>query len=123
MLLPTAKTNWLAPGPENFTRRAGKLLDLMRDNASEHMVKWLEVPPKVVSHPLPSRTLEPQPAEPVWPLVREAVANEVIAELGAWSRCRSSAVDDGSTIPRSSAGRSASSARQPSMVSLPDASV
>ena len=32
-------------------------------------------------HPLPSCTPELQPAEPLWPLVREAVANRGFEEL------------------------------------------
>jgi hypothetical protein len=47
----------------------------------------------VVPHRLPQRRTRLEPAEPLWPLVREAVANEGFDELGALepvleARCR-----------------------------------
>jgi hypothetical protein len=58
-----------------------KVLLLLLDNAGWHVAKRLVVPPDVVLHPLPSCTPELQPAEPLWPLVREAVANRGFAGL------------------------------------------
>ncbi len=47
------------------------------------MAKELAVPPNVVLHHLPSCTPELQPAEPLWPLVREALANKTFPTLAA----------------------------------------
>jgi hypothetical protein len=70
-----------------------KLLVVLVDNAGWHTAKRLEVPPNVVLYRLPPSTPELQPAEPLWPLVREAVANEGFDDLGALQsplieRCR-----------------------------------
>ncbi len=45
------------------------------------MSKSLRVPPNVVLHRQPSWTPELQPAEHLWPLVREGVANRVFDTL------------------------------------------
>jgi hypothetical protein len=63
------------------------------DNAGWHAARRLADPPNVTLHPLPSGTPELQPAEPRWPLVREAVANKGFAELAEMEpllieRCR-----------------------------------
>ena len=50
------------------------------------LLRRLEVPAGVVLHRLPPSTPELQPAEPLWPLVREAVANEGFDDLGALQR-------------------------------------
>jgi len=70
-----------------------KLLVVLLDNAGWHVARRLAVPPNVALHPLPSCTPELQPAEPLWPLVREAVANKGFAELAEMEpalveRCR-----------------------------------
>jgi len=49
--------------------------------AGWHVAKWLAVPPNVVLHYLPPCTPELLPVEPLWPLVREAVANRTIGRL------------------------------------------
>jgi hypothetical protein len=51
------------------------------DNAGWHAARRLAVPPDVVLHFLPPCTPELQPAEPLWPLVREAVANRSVGRL------------------------------------------
>jgi len=61
--------------------RGRKVLVVLLDNAGWHVAKRLAVPPGVALHPLPSATPELQPAEPLWPLVREALANKGFAEL------------------------------------------
>ena len=47
------------------------------------MAEKLAVPPNVVLHHLPSCTPELQPAEPLWPLVRESSANKTFPTLAA----------------------------------------
>ena len=60
-----------------------KLLVVLVDNAGWPIAKRLARPPNVVRHRRPACTPERPPAEPLWPLVREAVANEGYDELGA----------------------------------------
>jgi hypothetical protein len=68
-----------------FARRADpqgrKLLVLLLDNAGWHIAKRLAVPPNVALYRLPACTPEVQPVEPLWPLLREAVANRELADL------------------------------------------
>lgn len=82
---------------EEFARWAdpegAKLLVVLVDNAGWHVAKRLARPPNVVLHRLPSCTPELQPAEPLWPLVREVVANRGFDALEAMEpvlveRCR-----------------------------------
>jgi hypothetical protein len=77
---------WADPG-------GTKLLVVLIDGAGWHIAKRLAVPPNMVLHRLPQCTPELQPAEPLWPLVREAVANEGYDELSTMEpvlvdRCR-----------------------------------
>ena len=85
LLLPSANTDWMALALEEFARWAdpdgAKLLVVLVDNAGWHTAKRLAVPPNVVLWRLPSCTPELQPAEPLWPLVREAAANRGFDDL------------------------------------------
>ena len=96
-LLPAANTDWMSRALEEFAGWADpagcKLLVLLVDGAGWHTAKRLAVPPNVVLHRLPPSTPELQPAEPLWPLLREAVANRGFADLEALEgrlceRCR-----------------------------------
>lgn len=58
-----------------------KVLVLLVDNAGWHRAHALVVPGNVVLHFLPPCTPELQPAEPLWPLVREAVANRSLGRI------------------------------------------
>jgi DDE superfamily endonuclease len=58
-----------------------KTLVVLVDNAGGHTAKRLVVPANVRLHPLPPCTPELQPAERLWPLVREAVANRTFDHL------------------------------------------
>src|SRR5262249_7228103 len=68
-----------------FARRADpegrKLLVLLVDNAGWHTAKRLAVPANVALHRLPPCTPGLQPVEPLWPLLREAVANRELAGM------------------------------------------
>ena len=79
LLLPSANTDWMGLALEEFARwadpRGERLLVLLVDNAGWHTARRLEIPGNVVLHRLPPCTPELQPAEPLWPLVREVVAN------------------------------------------------
>ena len=85
LILPSADADWMAAALAEFARWAdpqgGKLLVLLLDNAGWHVARALAVPANVVLHPLPPCTPELQPAEPLWPLGREVVANKGFTEL------------------------------------------
>jgi transposase len=69
---------------------AGKQIILVWDGAPAHRAKSLRVPERITLVPLPAYTPELNPAETLWPLVKEGVANESFKELGALERrvCR-----------------------------------
>jgi hypothetical protein len=85
VLLPRVKAERMGEALSAFAARvdpAGeKVLVVLVDNAGWHVAKRLVVPPNVVLHLLPPWTPELQPVEPLWPLVREAVANRSIGRL------------------------------------------
>lgn len=61
--------------------RGEKVLVVVVDNSGGHTAKRLVVPANVRLHPLPPCTPELQPAERLWPLVREGVANRTFDHL------------------------------------------
>lgn len=85
LLLPSANADWMGLALEEFARRADpsgeKVLAVLVDDAGWHVAKRLVVPANVVLHRLPAYTPELQPAEPLWPLLREAVANQAFDDL------------------------------------------
>lgn len=90
VLLPRVTTDWMAQALAAFARavnpRRRKVLVLLVDNAGWHVARRLAVPANVVLHFLPPCTPELQPAEPLWPLLREVVANRGFATLGHLQR-------------------------------------
>jgi hypothetical protein len=60
-----------------------KVLVLIVDTAGWDVADQLVVPPNVVLHHLPSCTPELQPAEALWALVRETLANKTFPTLAA----------------------------------------
>ena len=85
LILPAANADWMGAALAEFARWADpageKLLVVLVDNAGWHVAKRLAVPPNVVLRRLPACTPELQPVEPLWPLVREAVANRTFDHL------------------------------------------
>lgn len=69
---------------------AGKQVVLCWDGAPAHRAKALRVPARIHLAGLPAYTPELNPAENLWPLVKEGVANESFKDLGALERriCR-----------------------------------
>jgi hypothetical protein len=67
---------WADPGGR-------KVPVVVLDGSGGHTAKGLRVPPNVVLHRQPSGTPEVQPAEHLWPLVREGLANRVFDTLPA----------------------------------------
>ena len=90
LILPAANADGMAAALAEFARWADPegtgLLVVVVDNAGWHVAKRLAIPPNVVLRRLPACTPELQPAEPLWPLVREAVANEGFDDLAALQR-------------------------------------
>jgi transposase len=84
-LLPRVNAERRGEALAAFARHADpagrKVLVLLVDNAGWHVARRLAVPANVVLHFLPPCTPELQPAEPLWPLVREAVANRSIGRI------------------------------------------
>jgi hypothetical protein len=69
------------------------VLVVVVDGSGGHTAKALKVPANVVLHRQPSCTPELPPAERLWPLVREGLANRVFDGLGVLTetlatRCR-----------------------------------
>jgi len=97
LIPPGVNAEWMGPALAEFARRADpageELLVLLVDNAGWHVARRLAVPPNVVLWRLPPCTPELQPAEPPWPLVREAVADRGFDSLAEMEpvlvdRCR-----------------------------------
>jgi transposase len=85
VLLPRVNTERFAEALEEFAAHADpqgtKVLLVLLDNAGWHRAKALVVPANVVVHYLPPCTPELQPAEPLWPLVRESLANRSLGRI------------------------------------------
>jgi hypothetical protein len=85
-LLPRVNAGLMGQALAAFAAHADpggkKVLVLLVDNAGWHVARRLAVPANVVLHFLPPSTPELQPAEPLWPLVREALANRTIGRIG-----------------------------------------
>jgi hypothetical protein len=86
-IVPKANTEAMTESLSDFARWAdpegAKVLVVLLDRAGWHVAKDLKVPANVVLFHLPSCTPELQPVEPLWPLVREALANVLFASPGA----------------------------------------
>ena len=85
-LLPRVNTALMGQALAAFAAHADpageKVLVVLVDNAGWHTARRLDVPANVVLHFLPACTPQLQPAEALWPLVREAVANRSIGRVG-----------------------------------------
>jgi len=85
VILPRVNAELMGQALAEFARQADpegrKLLVLLVDNAGWHVAKRLAVPANVALFRLPACTPELQPVEPLWPLLREAVANRELADL------------------------------------------
>ena len=85
LILPKANAECMGQALADFARWADpdrrKVLVLIVDGSGGHTAKGLAVPPGVVLHRLPPCTPELQPAEHLWPLVREGLANRVFNTL------------------------------------------
>ena len=87
LLLPKASAELMGEALAEFARWAdpegAKRLVVLVDNAGGHVAKGLVVPGNVRLFRLPACTPELQPAEHLWPLVREGMANRDFGNLVA----------------------------------------
>jgi hypothetical protein len=85
VILPRANADRMGDALAAFAAHADpdgeKVLVVLVDNAGWHTAKRLAVPGNVRLHFLPPCTPELQPVEPLWPLVREAVANRSLGRI------------------------------------------
>jgi len=97
LLLPTVSGTAMTIALEQFAAEVNphnkKIILLLVDGAGFHSAKDVKVPEGIALHFLPPYTPELQPTECVWPLLREALANEQFASLDALqetliTRCR-----------------------------------
>jgi hypothetical protein len=84
-LLPTVSTEAFALALAEFARDEGsgpgKRAVLALDRAGWHLATGLAVPDGIHFAPLPASSPELQPAERLWPLLDEPVANRAFADL------------------------------------------
>jgi hypothetical protein len=87
VFLPKANAELMGEALCEFARWADpggtRVLVVLVDNAGGHVAGDLKVPPNVRLFHLPPCTPELQPAEHLWPLVREGLANRVFDSLPA----------------------------------------
>ena len=85
LILPTVNTSAMTVALAEFARDVGagaeKQIVLVLDQAGWHQSHAVVVPTGVELVVLPAATPELQPAERLWPLLREAVANQAFANL------------------------------------------
>lgn len=85
LLLPTVNSEVFSLALEHFAAKVGagpaKHILLTLDQAGWHLGKEVRIPEGIELIPLPAYSPELQPAERLWPLVNEAVANRSFANL------------------------------------------
>lgn len=97
LILPTVNTRTMSRALALFAQATGagpdKRVVLVLDNAGWHTSRALAIPDGLHLVYLPAQTPELQPAEHLWPLLNEAVANRSFADIAALDdrleqRCR-----------------------------------
>lgn len=85
LLLPTVNSQVMSLALADFAKAVGagptKHILLVLDQAGWHLSKEVIIPEGIEVVPLPSHSPELQPAERLWPLTNEAVANRSFASL------------------------------------------
>ena len=85
LILPKANAECMGRAMADFARWADpegrRVLVVIVDGSGGHTAKRLAVPANVLPHRRPSCTPELQPAEHLWPLEREGLANRVFEDL------------------------------------------
>ena len=97
LLLPTVNLDLFQLALEAFAKASGanthKRVVLVVDRAGWHLSRKLQVPEGIHLLPLPPYSPELQPAEKLWPLLHESVANKDVIDIDALEeqfvqRCR-----------------------------------
>lgn len=90
MIMPEVNTEVMSIALGEFARAVGagnrKNILLVLDQAGWHISKDLIVPDGIHLVFLPSYTPELQPAERLWPLINEAIANQGYSDLDSLER-------------------------------------
>ena len=91
--LPRLDTEMVQLFLDEFAKKyapEGKQIILSWDGAPAHRARSLRVPERITLVSLPAYTPELNPAETIWPMVKESVANESFKDLGALEKrvCR-----------------------------------
>jgi transposase len=85
LILPTVNQDCFEIALERFARAVGagpeKRIILVLDGAGWHRAHKLNIPEGIHLMPLPAYSPELQPAERLWPLVRESLANKNLETL------------------------------------------
>jgi transposase len=88
LLLPTVTAELMNIALEEFSKYVDpekkKVLLLLIDGAGFHTGNEVKHPKNIQFFSLPPYTPELQPTETVWPLLREAVANDVYTDLNSF---------------------------------------
>ena len=86
LILPTVNVELFSPALREFAKEVGaeenKRVLLVVDRAGWHTGGEVEVPEGIHLELLPSGSPELQPAERLWPLTNEALANRLFEEVG-----------------------------------------
>ena len=87
LILPRVDAEMMSLALEEFARALGlgprKRVVLVIDQAGWHISPELRIPEGITLMPLPPYTPELQPAERLWPLLNETIANDAIDSLDA----------------------------------------
>ena len=87
LILPTVNIQAMSLALQEFARDVGagatKQIVLVVDQAGWHLSGQVVVPDGIELLPLPAHTPELQPAERLWPVVREGVANQAFVDMDA----------------------------------------
>jgi hypothetical protein len=87
LLLPTVNLDLFQLALDFFAKASGANVDkrvvLIIDRAGWHMSQKLQVPEGIHLFPLPPYSPELQPAEKLWPLLHESVANKDVIDIDA----------------------------------------
>lgn len=84
-MIPRVNTQWMNVVLETFATEAGvdqnKIILLVQDRAGWHRSQKVNLPSGIKTEFLPAYSPELQPAERLWSLVDEAIANENIESI------------------------------------------
>jgi len=84
LLLPSVSLELMQIALDSFAKeylQENKIIVMLWDQAGFHQTANLDIPDGVEIFPLPPYTPELQPAERLWPCLREAIANRWIKSL------------------------------------------